>query len=231
MSVRQVRQSVVHSLLSSKLGRCPKCIRWSLTGTVVSWVVDIVLLWLQLPPLFSRLGFVVAASFTALLMAHLIAFTIRVASHPDVLGSGLTAEGPPQPGRRMAMLRIGWAALSATVWGYAVFQSPKDAYARKTPSCESPQWKISGASIGPVTVCGKNKHVAEEAASTALQNAATTVANAICGPLSTLACPFCVAGREQLSITCIDLGTGCSGGTQFSCSAVVTKVNCRCGTS
>jgi hypothetical protein len=231
MSVRQVRQSIVNSLLNSKLGRCPKCIRWSLTGTVVSWVVEILFLWLQLHPVFSRLGFVVAASFTALLIAHLITFTIRVTSQPVVANSGLSPEGPSQHGRRMAMVRIGWAGLSAAVWGYAVFQSPKNAYAQKAPTCESPHWKPSNANIGPVTVCGKNNHVAEEAAAAALQNAATAFANTICNPLSTLACPFCVAGREQLAITCTDLGTPCSGGTQFSCSAVVTKVNCRCGTS
>ena len=129
------------------------------------------------------------------------------------------------------MLRIGWAALSAAVWGYAVFRSPKDANAQKPASCESPHWKDSGAAIGPVTVCGKNNHVAEEAAQIALQPAATAVANLICNPLSTQACPFCVAGREQLAITCTNLETPCSGGTLFSCTAVVTKVNCRCGTS
>jgi len=230
MSLRQVRQSIVHSLLSSKLGRCPKCIRWSLSGTVVSWAVEALFLRLQLPSVFSRLGFVIAASFTALWIAHWIIFTIRIASQPVVASSGLSPEVSSH-GRRIAMLRIGWAGLTAAVWGYAVFRSPNNANAQKPASCESPHWKASNASIGPVTVCGKNRHVAEEAAAIALQNAATAVANAICNPLSTLACPFCVAGREQLSITCTDLGTPCSGGTQFSCSAVVTKVNCRCGTS
>jgi hypothetical protein len=231
MSLRQFRQSVVQSLLSSKLGRCPKCIRWSLTGTAVSWVVELSFLWLQFQPVLSRLGFVVAVSFTALLIGHLITFTIRVASQPVVASSILSTGLPSQQSRRIAMLRIGWAALSSTVWGYAVFRSPKDAYAQNASSCENPHWKNSGAAIGPVTVCGKNNHVAEEAAQIALQSAATAVANAICNPLSTQACPFCVAGREQLAITCISLGTACSGGTLFTCNAVVTKVNCRCGTS
>jgi hypothetical protein len=60
--------------VSSKLGRCPRCMRASLRGTLASGAVALALAITGLPPLLTALATLVAAGFGALTLAHAAAF-------------------------------------------------------------------------------------------------------------------------------------------------------------
>jgi len=67
----------IRALLSAKLGRCPRCMRLSAKGTAVGWGIWAIL-WLYWPePVLLALALVAAGSFTLVMLAHLVAFTVR----------------------------------------------------------------------------------------------------------------------------------------------------------
>lgn len=70
----------LRALLSAKLGRCPRCMRSALFGTLISWAgVGLVSLVWPIPLLLIAM-LVVAGSFTALLAAHLTVLLMRTAT-------------------------------------------------------------------------------------------------------------------------------------------------------
>lgn len=68
----------LRTLISTKLGVCPKCIRSSIVGSIISWVGFAVLSFISPPPILLNLVIGVAIAFTILMVSHLVAFTIRM---------------------------------------------------------------------------------------------------------------------------------------------------------
>jgi len=68
-------------LISMKLGRCPYCMRASARGTLAAWVAlgIVSLVWSH--SMLHGLALLVALGFTALLLAHMAAFTWRAVPH------------------------------------------------------------------------------------------------------------------------------------------------------
>lgn len=120
------QQAGFRSLISAKLGRCPRCIRAAFLGTLVTWVAVAVVL-LMWPGSVMLLGtLAVAVSFTGLLLGHVAALTVRTAS---LLGSSRAT--PPalggrwhqDAGRRQFLIAVGRfsaGALFAAIFGAGV---------------------------------------------------------------------------------------------------------------
>ena len=60
-----------------KLGKCPKCMRWSTAGSLLSWLVVTHLYLLKPHVILFDLTLILAMGFTSLLVAHIVAFTLR----------------------------------------------------------------------------------------------------------------------------------------------------------
>jgi hypothetical protein len=73
----------------------------------------------------------IAASFTVLLIAHLIRFMTRLARQPAAESEALE----PRIGRRLAMLRLGQAALATAVVGGTLFL-PRKVAAQALCNCQ-----------------------------------------------------------------------------------------------
>lgn len=106
----------LHLFVSAKLGRCPRCMRWSLHGAVVGWFV-LAAAWIAAPALW----WVVLpwpASFTALWLLHLIVFGMRGVRRLSV-GDGARGQGiAARPLSRRHVLhfaRFAAAAVAASV--------------------------------------------------------------------------------------------------------------------
>lgn len=65
-----------------KLGRCPRCMRLALRGTVAGWAVTLVLLLLWPQPLALIPALLWTASFSVLMLAHVTTFTVRALATP-----------------------------------------------------------------------------------------------------------------------------------------------------
>src|SRR5438094_81646 len=119
---------MVSRLLATKLGRCPRCIRASAWGTLGAWTTVAVVSILWPLPLLVGLSFLVALSFTALLGAHLVVFTARLAALHD--GHAASPRAEVGLGRRVFLLRVGWGAFWAAALGVGLFRMPPAAAAQ-----------------------------------------------------------------------------------------------------
>lgn len=66
-------------LISAKLGRCPRCMRWSVIGSLTGWAVSAIVYFLWPNPILLSLSVLVAVSFTLLMISHIVVFMARVA--------------------------------------------------------------------------------------------------------------------------------------------------------
>lgn len=105
--------------LSAKLGRCRRCIRIAESGTVASWIVFVVAYIVAPNAVVFAVTLVIAASFTVVLFAHLVAF---VARH-------LKLGHPPDPRSRQSL--HSFATKSITTF------PPSSSSRTKTGGCRS----------------------------------------------------------------------------------------------
>jgi hypothetical protein len=107
-------QGGLWSFIASKLGRCPKCMRASVRGTLVGWTVSAAIYLIWPHPILVGLGVLVATSFTVLLIAHLVAFTARImAFWATMRASAPTEMQKLWPTRRAFLVSALGAALAA----------------------------------------------------------------------------------------------------------------------
>lgn len=94
--------SGVRSLLSRKLGRCPRCMRAAAAGTVAAWVTAGALYVLWPHAALVGVAVVLAGSVSLLLLAHLVAFLNRMTRRWEQLRDSAPREvREAWPGRRV----------------------------------------------------------------------------------------------------------------------------------
>ncbi len=97
----------IRDAASTKLGQCGRCIRLSARGAVIGWAVVGALRLLGGPLVLQSVLFAWPLSFTALWLAHVIAFAVRSVGLTRRLGlhraTDLTAPPQPSAGRAPAL--------------------------------------------------------------------------------------------------------------------------------
>jgi hypothetical protein len=107
-------QGGLRSFITSKLGRCPKCMRSSLLGTLMGWTAAATIYLIWPFPALVGLGVLVAASFTVLLFAHVVAFTSRMMAFWAMMRASAPNEMQDLwPTRRAFLVGVVGAALAA----------------------------------------------------------------------------------------------------------------------
>jgi hypothetical protein len=83
-----------HALVTRKLGACPRCMRASLGVAIGAWAIYGVARTVSEAPLVHAVALVVAGGFTALFLAHVAAFYVRVARpwRAGTLGDGIQGQ-------------------------------------------------------------------------------------------------------------------------------------------
>ncbi len=240
MSEAPCCQKGLRALISRKLGRCPRCMRASAFGTLAGWATFAATYVVWPHPTLLALGLFVAVSFTLLLLAHLVAVMVRVASLHDAVHAGHSVSVPTEfsVGRRAMLLRLGRAALWTAAFGFGIFRTPRKAGAgAPPPTCERPAKHetkaVAGSNLGANRVCAANKKAAEAAALPLFAAPAGIFAKNFCFGFNSQTCPRCVVKSEDVDIDCTDTKIPCQipgdgPGTFFDCTGVVTKVACRC---
>lgn len=97
-------QKGLKALVNGKLGRCPKCMRWSALGTLLSWVALLCIYFVLPNPYLLGLTLLVATSFTLLWLSHIVALTLRAGS---TLKAVRHTEGKPNLSRREFVPALG----------------------------------------------------------------------------------------------------------------------------
>ena len=101
-------------MFSAKLGRCARCMRWSLQGAVAGWLV-LAVVWLAAPAL-AWIVLLWPVGFTALWLSHLYAFGLRGVQHLSAQDDTRREGPPPTPYSRRNVLRFArFAAAAAAV--------------------------------------------------------------------------------------------------------------------
>jgi hypothetical protein len=234
MSTAPCCQGGLRAFISRKLGRCSRCMRASALATLGGWATFGVTYVIWPHPALLGLSLIIAASFTLLLLAHLVVLTARVVTLHA--GHSAAAHAGFRVGRRVVLLRFGPAALWAAAFGFGLFRMQREAAAGPVVTCSTAKLDtrgVAGSNLGTKQVCAKNRHVAEEAARPLFQAAAAAFASMRCQPFSTNVCPFCVGDHETIDVDCNEISGTCPnrGDKLFSCAATVTRVTCRCGTT
>jgi hypothetical protein len=104
----------LRSLIGRKLGRCPRCMRASTSGTMIGWVASAAVYVLWPNPALLALSAVIAAGFTLLLLAHLVAFTARTMTLWETLHASAPSEVQQLwPSRRVFLMSLLGAAAAA----------------------------------------------------------------------------------------------------------------------
>lgn len=215
-------------LVSGKLGRCPKCMRWSARGTFISCAVAAVVYFVLPNPYLIGLSLLVVTSFTLLWIAHIVTFTFltlkfRTAVVDQVRHTGNKIE--PQLSRRefvpMSLKLLGLSLLISIVPRSVVGSiAPnfKNLKCRDIPSesCTSPGLK---------RICAATR--AEAYLIYELQ--------VICDPITCLGDCFSNDTHEPecrsviFSCACYPTGEECDGGEIFRCDCTsTTEIKCRC---
>ncbi len=101
----------VRTLVSAKVGKCAKCMRWSLRGAVLGWVA-LGLVWLAAPR-WAPFVLVWPLSFTTLWIIHIVTFGRRVVR--NVIEKNDKENGPAIPGRRVLLRFLSASAVAAAV--------------------------------------------------------------------------------------------------------------------
>lgn len=137
----------LQALISSKLGRCSKCMRLSLAGAMVGWLASTVvhLLW---PGTFLwYLSLLSASSFTLLWLLHVVTFAARVVagarlaaqlpasrnrpSYRQSRQSGLTIAGTSGDAANFARMRLSPAASTVTDSRVGALPATRTTHTRK----------------------------------------------------------------------------------------------------
>jgi hypothetical protein len=91
----------LRTLIASKLGRCPRCIRASAFGTLAGWIAAALVSVAWPTPILLGLSFLLAIGFSTLLVAHLLAFLARLWALRDTM-----ATRDPKTSRRGSALVV-----------------------------------------------------------------------------------------------------------------------------
>jgi hypothetical protein len=70
--------AAIRMLMSRKLGKCPKCMKASARGAFAGWIAYAILYLVRPTPLLRVFVLAVAASFSLLMISHIVAYTLRV---------------------------------------------------------------------------------------------------------------------------------------------------------
>jgi hypothetical protein len=105
---------------SAKLGRCPYCIRAAARGTVGSWIATAVLCLAWPHPVPVSVALAVALGFTALFVAHLLAYTWRAVPRLLCAMNERSRLDPDVAGRRFvgSALRRSTTAVAMSLLGF-----------------------------------------------------------------------------------------------------------------
>ena len=101
----------LHLFVSAKLGRCPRCMRWSLHGAAAGWLVAGGV-WLVAPSLWWIL-LPWPASFTALWLLHLLVFGGRAVRNLSAIDAASGETASPALYTRRNVLRFARFAAAA----------------------------------------------------------------------------------------------------------------------
>ena len=220
--------SRLRDMISRKLGRCPRCMRSCARGMCVSWVMAAAIVAIAPYPLLLAPALVVAVSFTLLLLAHLVAVTVRVARMPEGSATGEDASTQLVIGRRGAAARLGQAALWTAVFGLGLFWPARKAQAQ-SPSPTPGMCETQGAFTANVPA---STNVAANNENQAVRMMCEAAANAHCSPFSSSSCPFCKLKGGQGALSCTVTCTPAPGQKKLfnSTAGTVTARGCECGT-
>jgi uncharacterized membrane protein len=126
-------------LVSRKLGRCARCMRACAKGVAASCVATIVTTTMFPQGPFKLIAviaaLVVAACFTLLLLAHLGAVMVRSTRKRAEIAARENVSFEPSVGRRLAMVRMGQAAVATAVLGGSLFL-PRKIAAQQLCNCQ-----------------------------------------------------------------------------------------------
>ena len=106
--------SSFRALAAQKLGVCPFCIRAAGLGVTISWAGAIALRIFWPQPLVLAAALVLAVAFSLLLLAHLVAYSVRVARELRDFQEGRLPIRPPRDydaSRRRFLLRVAQAGV------------------------------------------------------------------------------------------------------------------------
>jgi hypothetical protein len=241
----------IRTLADAKLGRCPRCIRSAVLGTVLSWA-GLAMVGLGWPhPVALLVAGLLAAAFTLLLAGHLIVLSGRVAVALREVERDQPADGRPEAVTRSrrefaaTVLQVSAAALTAALFGRWLFR-PATALAQAARCGGGPQnipANDATAQVGPVTVwiAANNARAAEAEAEKdpAARAQARAFGERFCTSIA--ACPtdaLCALKNFTLSFR-----GGCArtppplpnpppgtpaGFIPFNCTGRVTAVQCDC---
>ncbi len=223
-------QQGLRALISRKLGRCPRCMRASAFGTLAGWATFAATYVVWPHPTLLALGLLVTVSFTLLLLAHLVAVMVRVASLHDAVHAGHSAGVPAEfsVGRRAVLLRLGRAALWTAAFGFGLFRMPREAGAEQANPCKGE--RAIAHPLAPLTVCAKDAADAAKKTEPLFRKDAKAFGNNFCRLFNF--CKFrCMEKGVGIDIVCSKIrDDDCKNPHDdfFGCDATVTKVVCGC---
>lgn len=172
----------LRALVSRKLGRCPKCMRLSARGTLISWLITAGM-YLVLPnPYLIGLTLLVATSFTLLWISHTIAFTLRVGyalkevrhAEPDEQGSKLQ--------RRQFIPALGRLALFS-LFGSLALQPSRSIAQREKCEDSGGEITIQHEERQAIFLCASDDTSAKIGAMDILCDKSTEVCDGFCDPI------------------------------------------------
>ncbi len=222
-------QGGLKSLIASKLGQCPRCMRVATFGALGAWALTVLLYLVWPVPALVGIGLLVAVGFTALLIAHLVAFTVRLmALRQAIAATDTTEHAAFSPGRRAAtarVLRMGLAALLASVFGVGLFGRPRVAHASKCEEVHATNEEKK------TTLCAPNETSAKAEALPFLTKKGREFAVALCATFNN----DCTSKKCNLKSTgfgglsCKQIGACKGNNKHWECTLKVLSVECICG--
>src|SRR5262245_7019446 len=219
---RRVQQltTSVQTLLQAKLGRCPKCMRWSILGALASWSAYGVgaSLWPD-PGLLLVLG-IPAVCFTLLMATHVIVYVIRV-SVALRASERRVANRSAEATHRMSRRQLAWMACQAAVSFVLVAVFGRRPAVGQIPVCAGPH---NTPNVGVLVSSGETEIIARRNLEIfIIQRCDNACLNFGC---TTGDCRAVQGGLKNPGIKChFDKKTGV-----FSCQAEVVQCVCGCST-
>lgn len=225
-------QKGLRGLISTKLGRCTWCMQVSALGTLIGWMAALVVYFVT--PALLGLSLFVAASFTLLWIAHIVALIVRGADVQESIRTS-TPEGKAPMGRREFVPALGRVLALFGALGFGVLGRPQRVGAQSLQvDPEDGQAQIIGAGIGvaceepgSVRSFGCSFESIEDACKRA-RRSARNQATRICKERNACAGGPCIVARDSIVLVCKEEHeVPCCDGPLFVCCCIF-EFRCRC---
>jgi len=217
--VQQVITSV-QTLLQAKLGRCPKCMRWSILGALASWSAYGAAASLGPDPALLLVLGIPAACFTLLMATHVLVYMIRFSVALRAFERRV-ANGSAEAARTMSRRRLAWMACQAAVGFVLVAVFGRRPAFGQIPACAGPH---ASPNVGVLVSTGETEMIARRNLEIfIIQRCDNACVNFGC---MTGDCRAIQGGLKNPGIKChFDKKTG-----SFTCQAEVVQCVCGCST-